>query len=141
MTRLLACACFLFLAATASAASDIRVSDAWARAMPPVVKTTAGYLVIENRGDKDDVLLGACIDDVDVAEMHEMVYTKGGPMRMWQKESVPVPAGGQVKFAPGGLHLMLIDAQRPLRAGEKLEGVLHFRDAGDVPVVLELRGQ
>lgn len=124
--------------ALAAAAGDIRVSGAWARALPPVVRTTAGYLTIENRGTQDDVLLGACIDDVDAAEVHEMVGD-GASMTMRRRETLAIPAGGKVVLAPGGLHLMLIDAARPFKAGSRLSGTLHFRDAGDVKVELEVR--
>lgn len=124
--------------APAAAAATIRVSEAWARALPPSVKTTAGYLVVENRGSTDDVLLGACIDGVEVAELHEMAHANGS-MVMRHLESINVPAGGRVALAPGGLHLMLIGLQQPLRVGDRLTGLLHFRSAGDVPVTLEVR--
>lgn len=129
---------FALVFPVSAAPGDIRVSGAWARAMPPVTHTTAGYLVIENRGAKDDVLLGARIDGVDAAEVHEMVHD-GDTMTMRHLEQVPVPAGGRVALAPGGMHLMLIDAKQPLKAGSRLRGKLHFRDAGDVEVVLDVR--
>lgn len=126
------------VAAVPATAGDISVSGGWARAMPPVTKTTAGYLVIENQGKKDDVLLGACIDDVDAAEVHEMVRD-GDTLSMRRRETVAIPAGGKIVLAPGGMHLMLIDAKQPLKAGSRLHGKLHFRDAGDVDVVLDVR--
>lgn len=129
----------MLLATMASAASGIRVAGGWARAMPPVTHTTAGYLVIENRGGKADLLLGVCIDGVETAEVHEMIRN-GDTMVMRHRESLVIPAGGKVELAPGGLHLMLINADKALVAGTILRGTLHFRDAGDVAVALEVRG-
>lgn len=120
------------------AAPDVRVIDGWVRAMPPVAKNSAGYLVIENRGEHDDVLLGATVDGARLTELHEMVST-GATMTMRRRQDVAVRAGSSVVLAPGGLHLMLIDLQRPLVAGERREAVLRFRDAGEQRVILDVR--
>lgn len=140
MTRMVTVLFALLLAGSAAAAPAIHLQGGWARAMPPVTKTTAGYVTVMNHGDADDVLLGARVDGIRVVEIHEMVRD-GDTLRMQRRESVAVPAGGSVQLAPGGLHLMLIDAQQPLAAGGRLEGVLRFRDAGEVKVTLDLRAQ
>ncbi len=122
----------------AAGVSGIVVSDGWIRQVPPVSRNSAGYLVVENRGAADDMLLGASVEGVRVTELHEMVR-KGDTLMMQRRPAIAVPAGGQVALAPGGLHLMLIDLQRPLQAGEKRAAVLRFRDAGEREVVLEVR--
>ena len=48
---------------------------------------------------------------------------------MTSEAAIPVPAGGQVVFAPGGRHLMLTGLKAPLRAGAKAEIVLRFEKA------------
>lgn len=130
----------LMAVATVACAGEpqISVQDAWVRAVPPVSKNSAGYLVIENRGDQDDALVAVQVGKVRVTELHEMVRN-GDSMSMQRRKEIPLPAHGRAVLAPGGLHLMLIDLQQPLRLGEKLEGVLHFRHAGEVKVVLEVR--
>jgi hypothetical protein len=117
---------------------QISVQDAWARAVPPVSKNSAGYLVIENRGDQEDALVAVRVGKVRVTELHEMVRD-GDSMSMQRRKEIPVPAHGRAVLAPGGLHLMLIDLQQPLHAGEKLDAVLRFRNAGEVKVVMEVR--
>lgn len=121
-------------------AARIVVEGAWARAVPPVSKNSAGYLVITNRGPAADALVGARIDGVRVTELHEMVRS-GESMTMRRLPAIELPAQGTATLAPGGKHLMLIDLQRPLRAGEQREGILLFRDAGEVKVTLEVRTQ
>lgn len=128
----------VLLPGTVLAAPDIRVVDGWVRAMPPVAKNSAGYLVIENHGEHDDVLLGASVDGARLTELHEMVST-GATMAMRRRQDVAVAAGSSVVLAPGGLHLMLIGLQRPLVAGEQREAVLRFRDAGEQRVILDVR--
>lgn len=122
------------------ATSYIHVDDGWARAMPAVTTTTVGYLRIMNHGDTDDVLLGARFDGVRVSEVHETTRD-GATLSMRHRQSLTIPAGGSVTLAPGGMHLMLIDAQQPLVVGGKLQGVLLFQNAGEVKVVLDLRAQ
>jgi copper(I)-binding protein len=39
---------------------------------------------------------------------------------------IPLPAGGEVRFAPGGRHLMLIGLKRPLHPGDRVPATLHF---------------
>lgn len=114
------------------------VHDAWVRGMPPGTKNSAGYLVIENRGDKDDALVSVSVAKFRVTELHEMVRDRNA-MAMRRHDEVPVPAHGTVTLAPGGMHLMLIDLQQPLQAGESLEGILRFRNGGEKKVLLEVR--
>lgn len=122
----------------AAGVSGIVVSDGWIRQVPPVSRNSAGYLVVENKAAVDDLLLGASVEGARVTELHEMVR-KGDTLMMQRRTAIAVPAGGRVALAPGGLHLMLIDLQRPLQAGEKRAAVLRFRDAGEREVVLEVR--
>ena len=59
-------------------------------------------------------------------------------MKMRQVKDIPVPAGGQAKLEPGGLHVMLIDLKQPLKAGDTVPLTLRFDDGGkqlvNVPV-------
>ena len=62
----------------------------------------------------------------------------GAVMTMVQQENVPVAAGSQVTFEPGGLHVMLIGLTEDLKPGASFKVTLHFEKAGtitlDVPV-------
>ena len=52
---------------------------------------------------------------------------------------MPVPAGGDVAFAPRGLFLRLMSA-RALSEGEKVEIVLEFQDGEKVPFEATVSG-
>jgi copper(I)-binding protein len=39
-------------------------------------------------------------------------------MRMRELDHLDVPAHGRDQLAPGGMHLMLLDPKRPLKAGD-----------------------
>lgn len=45
-----------------------------------------------------------------------------------------LPANGQVKAEPGGLHLMLLDLKQPLKVGDRIPVTLKFERAGSVNV-------
>lgn len=117
---------------------DIAVHLPWARELPPVSRTGAAYLSIRNTGTQDDRLLSATSPVAARVELHTHVHA-AGMMRMQQVEAVALPAGQQVDFAPGGLHLMLIDLRQPLAAGLDFTLVLNFEHAGSVQVQVEVR--
>jgi copper(I)-binding protein len=95
--------------------------------------TTAGYLVLRNSGDEPDRLVSASSPAARAVEIHETRAGAGGMMEMRRLEAgVAVPAHGEVMFAPGGLHLMFIELNRALRAGDSIPLTLTFERAGTV---------
>ncbi len=121
-----------------TAADDVRIVDPWAREMPPTVKTSAGFLTMENHGSADHALVGAESPCCGHVELHTHVHDNG-VMRMRPVEKMPVPAGGVTKLQPGGLHLMLMQLKRPLHAGEKLPITLIFEDGSRKTIEAEVR--
>jgi copper(I)-binding protein len=71
------------------------------------------------------------------AELHTHVML-GEVMKMQQVESVAIPAGGDVKFAPGGNHVMLFGLKKPLVAGEYFPLTLVFEKSGAVDVEVKV---
>jgi len=47
---------------------------------------------------------------------------------------VALAAGSQVKFMPGGYHIMLMGLKQPLKAGDRFPLTLKFAKAGSVTV-------
>jgi hypothetical protein len=115
------------------AAGDIAVSAAWARATPPGTVMGAAYMVIDNRGQKPDRLLGASSPRAAAVEVHAVVRD-GTTMRMRRAEPLVLGPGERVTLAPGGLHAMLVNLDAPLRAGEALPLTLRFERAGELQV-------
>lgn len=121
-------------------AAGLEVLAPWSRETPPAASVAAGYLAIRNAGDSDDLLLAVESPAAQRVEIHEMrMY--GGVMQMRQlADGLPIPAGQTVALAPGGTHLMFIAPTRHAVAGETLEAVLVFRNAGRLPVAFQVRG-
>lgn len=66
---------------------------------------SAGYFTIHG-GDAPVVLRDVATDSAVRVEMHQSM-TQGGMASMKPVETIDVPAGAQIKLAPGGTHLML----------------------------------
>lgn len=125
-------------AATARApATAPRVSDAWIAEAPPTARHNAAYLVVRN-GGRADTLLAVETPVAAVVELHEMRMDQG-VMRMRQEKSAALAANAELRLAPGGRHLMLINMKRPLQAGERVPLTLRFRRAGAITVMAEVR--
>ncbi len=125
----------LFLVAS-QAMSEVVVSNAWVRLLPPGVSTTAGYMRVLS--EEDDRLVGASSPEAAMVEIHESSM-HDGVMQMSEVPRVPVPAGESVIFEPGGYHLMVMGLQRPLAAGRPFPLVLHFERAGRIETMAEVR--
>ncbi len=121
-----------------SAADDIQVMDPWAREVPPNMTTSAAFLTMMNKGGVDHKLVAADSPVTGVVELHTHI-NDNGVMRMRPVKDMPVPAGGKTELKPGGLHLMLMQLKRPLKAGEKIDITLVFEDGSKKAVQAEVR--
>nr|GFD48743.1 hypothetical protein [Tanacetum cinerariifolium] len=76
------------------------------------------------------------------AQLHEHV-NKDGLMKMQQVQTVDIPAGGEVKFAPMAYHVMLLDLKdrSKLTDGQSFPLTLHFEKTGDVTVDVKVQKQ
>lgn len=118
---------------------DLRVVQPWSRAMPVASANGAAYLELDNQGKQADRLLSASTPRAARAELHGHI-NDNGVMRMREvKGGVEIPAGGQLRFAPGGLHVMLMGLKSPLAAGERFPLTLKFERAGELTVEVAVR--
>src|ERR1700686_4583623 len=136
--RAIACATMLayFLAAPARAeeikAGDLVITQAWSRATPGGSKVAGGYLMIENKGPAPDKLLSASPDVAKKGEIHKMAVNDGVMTRPPVEGGLPIEPGQTVKFAPGGLHLIIVGLSAPLVQGDKVPVTLKFEKAGEI---------
>ena len=111
------------------------IDHPWARATPPGAQVAGGYLVITNRGEKADRLVGGTAPNAKAVEVHESSVSADGVARMRPvAEGLIIPPGETVTLAPGGVHLMIIAPKDPLKVGEQYSAILRFENAGEVPL-------
>lgn len=120
-------------------AGDLEFTHVFARASAtPMAKAGAAYFQVKNTGASADRLVGAKTDAADRAELHESVM-KEGVMKMLPVEAVDLPAGGGVKFKPGGYHIMLMGLKAPLEENTTFRLTLVFEKAGEVTLTVPVR--
>jgi periplasmic copper chaperone A len=145
ITRRLACAALLScLALSVTHAEDpvaasIVVTQAWSRATPGGSKIAGGYLTIENKGSIADRLLSASTDVAKKIEIHEMAVNDGVMTMHPVEGGLPIEPDRIVKFAPGGLHLMIVGLSAPLLQGDKVPVALKFEKAGEITVTFDVQ--
>jgi len=117
-------------------AAKVQAAEVWARAA--AAGNSAAYMILRNGGEAADRLLKAESDVAEAVELHKSTM-EGGMMKMAPVEIIEVPAKGQAKLEPGGLHVMLIGLKRELKAGEKIKLKLQFEKAGMQEIEAEVR--
>ena len=105
--------------------NGVNISDAWVRASAPGQSVGAAYMTLTSQQDSTLVYVETPV--ADAAEIHSMSMDNG-VMKMRMLEELTLKAGTPEKLAPGGFHLMLMDLQKPLKAGESVNVRLCFKD-------------
>ncbi|MDX1299145.1 MAG: copper chaperone PCu(A)C [Pseudomonas sp.] len=129
----------LFAGAHEYNVAELHIEHPWSREMPPVAPTAAAYFVVHNKGAEADRLLSVSTPHAGKVEMHEHLHADG-VMKMQQVQSVVIPAGGEVKFAPMGYHVMLFNLQQA-KDGERFPLTLTFEKAGTIEVEVAVQKQ
>jgi copper(I)-binding protein len=123
----LICVCTLGLLASCSQTADgVSISDAWVRAVAPGQQVGAAYLTLKSASDT--TLIKVESPAAGKVEIHSMTMNDG-VMKMRMLDTLPLAAGKTVKLEPGGFHLMLFELKQPLKAGDKVDFTLHFKDS------------
>ena len=126
----------LLMMTGAANAAPFDITDAWFRALPGKLPA-GGYFTAQNNSRRDVAIVGASTDACGMVMIHQS-SSKGGMSGMDMVDSVKVPAGGVVKFAPGGYHLMC-DAPK-MKIGAKVPVVLHLSNGNAIAVGFTVRG-
>ncbi|OAN13035.1 hypothetical protein A3K86_15320 [Photobacterium jeanii] len=110
---------------TSAASADVMVHDAYARATPPNAVNSAIFMHLMNNENKARQIINAQSDISKVVELHNHVM-HDGMMQMRKVDSIDIPANGMVDLKPGGMHVMLLGLNQPLKEGMDLELTLTY---------------
>lgn len=113
------------MAAAAAAQAQVTVKDAWVRATVAQQKATGAFMRLEST--QDTKLVGASSPLTATVEVHEMLM-QDNVMKMREVPAVEVPAGKPVDLKPGGYHIMLLNLQQQVKAGDNIPLALVFED-------------
>jgi copper(I)-binding protein len=120
------------------APAGISASDGW-MSLPPVSGNPgAVYFTISNAGDAATTIVAASLLGAERAEMHETVST-GQQMTMQELAEIPLPAGEELVFAPGGKHVMAFGLGDSLAVGGETELTLSFASGDKISFPVAIR--
>ena len=132
------------LTVACSGSTGPEVEDVWARPSADMQDAGVAYMTIHG-GSDDDTLITTSVDRgvAERAELHETAIIEaddGSEMMMMSSlASIAIPAGDEVKFEPGGYHVMLFHLAEPLVTGSEFTLTLVFEGAGEQQVTVEVR--
>lgn len=111
-------------------ADPIVVTDAFIRPPVPPTNLAAGYFTVYNTTGRDDTLLSVTTGAGATNVLHVLV---GGVMTA-VSGGITVPAHGSLVLSVAKGHVMIGDLFGPLTAGQTVNMVLQFANAGPIDV-------
>lgn len=113
--------------------TEVKADGAWVRL--PAVAGNPGVAYFTIHGGSDPATLLAVSAPFAIrAEMHENMKGAGGMMTMAPLKQVAVAPKTDVKFTPGGNHVMLFDVAPTLQPGTRAPLRLSFADGRTLEV-------
>lgn len=130
----------ILLVAACSQPKAVRgVEEATVRLPAVTGNPGAAYFTLKG-GAADETLVEVTSPQAIRAEMHDSGM-EGGVMKMRPiAGGVAVPAGGEVRFAPGGKHVMLFDINPAVKSGGTMKLVFRYANAPTVEVDAKVMG-
>ncbi|MER2539234.1 MAG: copper chaperone PCu(A)C [Azonexus sp.] len=119
--------------ALAAAADMVTVDEPYVRLSPPNAPATGAFMVIKNAGDKDVKVVKADNPASKSTELHTHL-NENGVMKMRPVAAIDVKSKGEAVLKPGGLHVMLINLNAPMKEGDVVPITLTFDDGSSKKV-------
>ena len=119
---------------------SLQIGHPWARATPKGAPVGGGYLTITNNGTEPDRLVGGTAPFAKDVELHKMSMDAGVMKMRPVAGGLEIKPGETVTLKPGGLHLMFVGLDKPLKEGERVPATLDFTKAGKVKVDFVVEG-
>jgi len=98
-------------------ATDLKITDAKIRLVPPTSSVSALFMKIKNNTKKDLKITSIESNISKIVELHNMIMDNGG-MQMRPVENIELKANSITELKRGGLHVMFIELKKPLRDGD-----------------------
>jgi copper(I)-binding protein len=132
-----ACLALLTWSLAFAAAPLLTAQDAWIRATPGS-DVAAAYLTLHNTAAQAVSIVGVRCACAQHAMIHESTVSNG-QSTMRPREPLLIAPGATLRFAPGGLHIMLQGLAHPLTPGEDVPLELLLDNGGSLDVRAHVR--
>lgn len=131
-----ACAVLGMLAC--NCAAQVQVENAWIQLAPPAATANVAYMEIVNPQLRPQTIVGVSADCCATAMLHQ-TRRESDKVLMEHLEHLVVPAQARVQLAPGGVHIMLIQAQEELTLESKVKITFSFGDGSTQEFDLDVK--
>lgn len=119
---------------------QIEIISPWARASLSPNNNSAAYLTIKNTSDTQLTLIGAgAMKIANNVELHQSYVDEKGISKMTAIDKIIIPANSEIMLKPAGMHIMLLDLKRALKAGDNFKLDLKFQGVGTKTVDVEVK--
>ena len=116
------------------AKTELTVKDGWVRHQAGSM--TAAYITIENKGSSPARLIEVRADFAKKTELHETIM-ENQIMKMRElKDGISIDSGQTIHLRPREKHIMLMELQRPIEEGERVDLKLIFEPEHIIEVTL-----
>ena len=125
----------LVFAVSGCSAEQLEISDSWVRSSDMSVSggMTGMFMEITNPSSNEITLIGGSSDS-GMVEIHETVMGADGMQMQEINGGIEIPAGGTVVLQPGGLHVMIMNLNSDVVAGDEVSVDLEFDGHPNVSV-------
>ena len=116
-----------------AADSTLRIDDPYVRLTPPNAPASGAFMLIANDGNENRQLLKAQSPVAKTVELHTHT-NDNGVMKMRPVAAIDVKSKGEAVLKPGGLHVMMINLNAPMKEGDVVPITLTFDDGSSKKV-------
>ena len=119
-------------------AAQVQIENAWIQLAPPSARVHAAYMQIHNPQAQAQTIIGVRADCCAMVMLHQ-TRKNGDRVQMDHLEHLVIPAQASVQLAPGGLHIMLMQAKSDLTLDSRVTISFDFDDGSTQDVELNVK--
>jgi copper(I)-binding protein len=118
--------------------AQVQVENAWIQLAPPAATVNAAYMQIHNPQLQPQTIVGLSADCCTSVMLHQS-RREGDKVSMEHLDHLVIPAQASVQLVPGGMHIMLADAQEALTLESKVKITFNFGDGSTQEFDLDVK--
>ncbi len=119
-------------------AAQVQVENAWIQLAPPAATANAAYMEIVNPQLRPQTIVGVSADCCAGVMLHK-TRREGDKVVMEHLNLLSIPAQSSVQLAPGGMHIMLTEAEEELTLERKVRITFSFGDGSTQEFELDVK--
>jgi copper(I)-binding protein len=118
--------------------AEVVVDKAWIKLAPPAATANAAYMQLTNLQLHAQTIVGVSADCCAMAMLHQIRY-ESDKVSMVHLDRLVIPPQSSVQLAPGGTHIMLMQAHEKLLLGHRVIITLTFSDGHSQMIELAVK--